>query len=131
MEASEAIVTYIAPGESIARGIRSAVSKHDTAVTRIAKCLGITNCKVGRSDFSIERIGIGKNITLAQALVALSDTVKHPIVIVIDDVERTLTSQVGVDSLFALKAAQDELNGSAHDGFTLRSPDPTATSWPC
>lgn len=69
--------------------------------------------------FSLDRIGIGKDDTLAQALTALPDEVKKRVVIVIDEAQHALTSQAGMDSLFALKAARDELNSSEHFGLRV------------
>ncbi|WPB55737.1 hypothetical protein [Xylophilus sp. GOD-11R] len=58
-------------------------------------------------------------MTLVQALGALSDELRKPVVIVIDEAQQALTSQAGMDSLFALKAARDELNSSTHFGLRL------------
>ncbi len=107
------------PSDLLAVAIRAEMSKHDHAIKKIAKGVGISGGKVGGIDFSLDRIGIGKDVTLAQALAALSDEVKQPIVIVIDEAQHALTSQAGMDSLFALKAARDELNSSAHHGLRL------------
>jgi hypothetical protein len=107
------------PSELLAAAIRSEMSVHDNAVKKIAKGLGISGAKVGGIDFSLDRIGIGKDVTLAHALATLSDELGKPIVIVIDEAQHALTSQAGMDSLFALKAARDELNSSAHHGLRL------------
>jgi hypothetical protein len=107
------------PSELLTVAIRAEMSKHDNAIKRIAKSLGISGASVGGVDFSLDRIGLGRDVTLAQALAALSDEVKRPLVIVIDEAQHALTSQAGTDSLFALKAARDELNSSAHHGLRL------------
>ena len=107
------------PGELLAKAIRAEMSKHDNAVKKIAKGIGISGGKLGGIDFSLDRIGIGKDVTLTQALAALSDEVTKPVVIVIDEAQHALTTQSGMDSLFALKAARDELNSSAHFGLRL------------
>ncbi|TYC50785.1 ATP-binding protein [Zoogloea oleivorans] len=109
----------IDPGEMIAKGVRSALGKRETAVKRTTTSLGIADDSVGSINFSLERIGIGKDVTLTQTLAALSEEVKCLVVIVIDDVQQVLSSQAGMDSLFALKAARDELNSSAHSGLRL------------
>jgi hypothetical protein len=107
------------PSHLLAAALRAELSKHDNVVKKMAKGLGISGGKVGGIEFSLERIGIGKDVTLAQALAVLSDEVKQPIVIVIDEAQHALTSPEGMDSLFALKAARDELNSSAHHGLRL------------
>ncbi|MFT3858069.1 MAG: ATP-binding protein [Aquabacterium sp.] len=127
LEGKGAIVIYVDlwadrnvdPSELLATAIRAEMSKHDKAIKKIAKGIGISGGKLGGIEFSLDRIGIGKDVTLAQALAALSDEVKKPVVIVIDEAQHALTSQAGMDSLFALKAARDELNSSAHFGLRL------------
>lgn len=49
----------------------------------------------------------------------LSDATKHVIVLVIDEAQHAITTEAGAATLFALKAARDQLNGSAHYGFRL------------
>ena len=109
----------VEPGELLAAAIRAEMGRHDGVVKKMAKRAGISGGKVGGIEFSLDRIGVGKDVTLAQALAALSDDVKQPIVIVIDEAQHALTSSAGMDSLFALKAARDELNSSAHHGLRL------------
>jgi len=110
---------HVDPSELLAAAIRLEMSGHDNAIQKMARSLGISGGKVGGIDFSLERIGIGKEVTLAQALASLSDEVGRPIVLVIDEAQHALTSQAGMDSLFALKAARDALNSSAHHGLRL------------
>ena len=42
------------------------------------------------------------------------DEIQKPIVIVIDEAQHAITTSAGYDAMFALKAARDELNSSAH-----------------
>lgn len=107
------------PGELLTAVIRTEMSKYDNAIKRIAKSIGVSSANVGGIDFSLDRIGLGQEVTLAQALAALSDELQRPLVIVIDEAQHALTSQAGMDSLFALKAARDELNSSSHYGLRL------------
>ncbi len=59
--------------------------------------------------------GITPRHTLAAGLAELSDTLQKPIVLLIESVERYAAD----DLLYALKAARDELNSSAHHGLRL------------
>jgi len=107
------------PSEILAAAIRAELVKHDHVITKLARTIGITGGKLGGIDFSIDRVGVGKDVHLTAALVALSDDAQALIVIIIDEAQHALTSSEGVDSLFALKAARDELNSSAHWGLRL------------
>ena len=46
-------------------------------------------------------------LTLADALEALVEAGKAPVAIVIDEAQHALSTQAGVDAMFALKAARD------------------------
>jgi hypothetical protein len=59
--------------------------------------------------------GITPRHTLAAGLAELSDALQRPIVLLIEAVERYATDNL----LYALKAARDELNSSAHHGLRL------------
>ncbi|TRO07524.1 hypothetical protein EQ836_25230 [Ectopseudomonas mendocina] len=59
--------------------------------------------------------GIAPRHTLAAGLAELSDALQRPIVLLIEAVERYATDNL----LYALKAARDELNSSAHHGLRL------------
>jgi hypothetical protein len=106
------------PGDVIVAAIRAEMARSAFMLTRIAKNLGIAGAKVGGVDFSLDRIGLGKEVSLVQALSALSDEAKAPIVLIIDEAQQAITTQAGTDAMFSLKAARDELN-AAHAGLRV------------
>jgi hypothetical protein len=95
------------------------LAKYDHALARIAKSLGIEKVGVGGSSISLDRIGLSKDVSISNALSTLSDEIKRPIVLLIDEAQHAITSKSGYDALFALKAARDELNSSAHHGLRI------------
>lgn len=66
--------------------------------------------------------------SLVNALSDLSDEIKKPIVLIIDEVQHALSSEDGRNMTFTLKAARDELNSSRHHGLRIMaiSPDKDA-----
>jgi hypothetical protein len=64
-------------------------------------------------------VGYDKTRTYAAALTDLSDATQKEIVMVINEVTLTNMTTAGEATLYALKAARDQLNGSAHHGFRL------------
>jgi hypothetical protein len=106
------------PGEVIVNAIRAELGKHEAPLAKLAKNMGLSGAKIGGLDFSLDRIGLGRDISLVQALAALSDDVRAPIVLLIDEAQHAITSQAGADAMFALKAARDELNTS-HQGLRV------------
>jgi hypothetical protein len=74
---------------------------------------------VGGLSFDVSKVGLGTGITLSAALSALSDRLECAIVLFIDEAQHAVTTSGGNDALFALKAARDELNSSAHHGLRI------------
>ncbi|MGJ7505502.1 MULTISPECIES: ATP-binding protein [unclassified Variovorax] len=107
------------PGTVIVAAVRAELSKHDGIVARLAKSAGLEKVTVGGVAFSLDRVGLGKEVSLSGALAALSDETKKPIVLLIDEAQHAITTEAGYDALFALKAARDELNSSAHHGLRI------------
>ncbi|MBD8120354.1 ATP-binding protein [Pseudomonas lutea] len=107
------------PGLVIVEAIREAVGRNDGFITRLAKASGIEKVAVGGLNFSLDKIGLGKDIDLTTALVALSDESQKLIVLMIDEAQHAITTEAGVAALFALKAARDELNSSRHHGLRV------------
>jgi len=107
------------PGAVIVSAIRRVLARHEGVIMRLAKASGMEGIKVGNLSFDLDRVGLGKDVSLTDALVALSDETRLMIVLVIDEAQHALTSEAGIAALFALKAARDELNSSAHHGLRV------------
>ena len=107
------------PGQLIVASVRSELAKHEGVVARLAKSAGMEKVSVAGLAFSVDRIGLGSQVSLSQALAALSDELKQPIVLIIDEAQHAITTDLGYDALFALKAARDELNSSKHHGLRV------------
>ena len=80
---------------------------------------GLDKVNVGGLGFDVAKVGLGTGVTLSAALATLSDRLKAPIVLMIDEAQHAATTESGNNALFALKAARDELNSSAHHGLRI------------
>ncbi len=107
------------PGELIVSAVRSGLSEFDSVLTRLAKKTGVRGVTAGPVSFSLEQVGVGSGVSLSDALAELSDELRQPIVLIIDEAQHAIVSEKGYDALFALKAARDELNSSAHFGLRV------------
>ncbi|MDZ4314506.1 MAG: hypothetical protein U0989_07045 [Azonexus sp.] len=127
LEAEGALVVYADlwanptadPGNVMVNAIRTTLVSNDGVVLRLAKSAGMDKIKVGSVSFDLDRVGLGKDVSVTEALVALSDETKKIIVLVIDEAQHAITTEAGVSALFALKAARDELNSSQHHGLRV------------
>lgn len=128
-EAAGAFVVYVdlwanptaEPGSVIVAAIRKALATQDGVIARLAKSAGMTKIAVAGStlQFDLEKVGLGTDVSLTDALIALSDEMKRIIVLIIDEAQHAITTDEGIAALFALKAARDELNSSKHHGLRV------------
>lgn len=127
-EASDAIVVYADlwanptadPGSVIVSAIRAALASTDGVLLRLAKGAGLSKLSIaGAMNFDLGRVGLGAEVSLTEALAALSDETAKMIVLIIDEAQHATTSDSGVAALLSLKAARDELNSSQHHGLRI------------
>ncbi len=109
----------IEPGSAIVALVRSAFAQDDGFVLKMARKAGMDKVNVGGLSFDVTKVGLGTGVSLSQALGALSDRVKAPIVLIIDEAQHAATTDEGNNALFALKAARDELNSTHHFGLRI------------
>jgi hypothetical protein len=106
-------------GAVIVEAVREAIGRDEKLMSRLAIAPGLEPVSVGRVNFNVKTIGLGKEIGLTKAFEALSDETKKLIVLIIDETQHAITTDEGVAALFALKAARDELNSSKHYGLRI------------
>jgi hypothetical protein len=107
------------PGQVIVNAVRAELVRHQGAIARLARAAGMDKVSIGGVSFSLDRVGLGQDVSLSTALAALSDESGRLIVLIIDEAQQAITSESGNDALFALKAARDELNSSRHHGLRV------------
>lgn len=102
------------PALLIANAVRDELKKDDGAITKLARKAGLGKFTLGALgsglNFDLSQVGLSADATLADALKALSNANGQAIVLVIDEAQQALTTSDGINALFALKAARDELN---------------------
>ncbi len=99
------------PGALIAESIAQALAEHLGLVARTAKAAGLDQVSLaGWLKIDTTRIGKPDGTTLADALKALRDAAKKPVVLVIDEAQHSLTSEPGETAMMALKSARDQMN---------------------
>ena len=107
------------PGELIGSAIQRHLLSRESRLLQWARKGGLDKIAVGGLQLDIQKVGVGRGTTLAEGLSALSDATQALIVLVIDEAQHALTTEAGASALFALKAARDQINSSAHHGFRL------------
>jgi hypothetical protein len=107
------------PSDVIVLAIRAELAKHDHALRKLARSFGIGGARLAGVEFSLDRVGLGKEVSLVQALSALSDAAEKIIVLIIDEAQHAITTAAGSDAMFSLKSARDELNSNQHYGLRV------------
>jgi hypothetical protein len=99
------------PGVLVAEAIGRALEAKRGPVARAAKASGLENVTIaGVLKIDTSKIGQLDGSTLPDALRALHEVAKAPIVLIIDEAQHALTSEAGEATMAALKSARDQLN---------------------
>jgi len=104
------------PADLIAAAIASALVPFEKGIRKLAKSIGIEKLSFLRTlswDFSKPQLPEGA--TLTQALELLHRAAGKTVVLVIDEAQHALTTEAGVNAMFGLKAARDQLNQGRED----------------
>ncbi len=101
------------PANLIAAAVKSALSKFNGVITKLAKATGLEKVNVfGALSLNFHSLDLPPNVTLLDALEALQTAAAAPVVVIIDEAQHAISTQAGMDAMFALKAARDHLNQS-------------------
>lgn len=99
------------PGQLVAEAIGRALDAQRGPVARAAKASGLENVTIaGVLKIDTSKIGQLDGSTLPDALRALHEVAKAPVVLIIDEAQHALTSEAGEATMAALKSARDQLN---------------------
>jgi hypothetical protein len=119
LEAAGAVVVYVDlwadprrdPASLIADVIARALAPRLGMVSRAAKAAGLESVTIaGAVRIDVGKIGKIDGVTLADALQALHEAAKAPVVLIVDEAQHALTSEAGEATMAALKSARDQLN---------------------
>lgn len=106
------------PSDLISAAIAAALVPYEKGIRKLAKSAGLEKLNFLRTlswDFTRPQLPVGA--TLTQALELLHSAAQKMIVLIIDEAQHALTSEAGVNAMFALKAARDELNQGVERGI--------------
>jgi hypothetical protein len=102
------------PALLITSAVKTKIGAFAGVIVKMAKATGLEKVNVfGALSLNLNSLELPNGLTLADALDALVEAGKTPVAIVIDEAQHALSTQAGVDAMFALKAARDHLNQGA------------------
>lgn len=101
------------PGLLIADTIKLKLQENEGRVAKAARAVKLSKVSVLNSlTLDLAQPGLPADVTIADLLAELLRIAKKPIVLIVDEAQHALTSEAGINAMFALKAARDRLNAS-------------------
>ena len=107
------------PAALIAARVSDAVSRRKRVLERLATLADIDSLGVGAVSVSRSAPRTEAAVSLGDALRALSADARRPIVLIIDEAQHAITTEAGVNALYALKSARDALGRSGQHGLRI------------
>lgn len=99
------------PAWLITSAVKTKIGGFAGVIAKMAKAAGLEKVNVfGALSLNIASLELPQGLTLTDALEALVEAGSAPVAIIIDEAQHALSTQAGVDAMFALKAARDHLN---------------------
>lgn len=101
----------------IAEAISKAILEHSGTLSKAAQKSGLTGIEIpGIGNFDLSKIGKPQGTTLHEALELLHRLSKSNVALIIDEAQQALASQEGMNAMFSIKAARDQMNapGKTH-----------------
>ena len=102
------------PALLIKKALKAKINTFDSIIAKLAKTTGLEKVNVfGTLSLNLESLELPTDITLPDAIEALATAGNAPVAIVVDEAQHALSTQAGIDAMFALKAARDHMNQGA------------------
>ena len=105
------------PADLIADALRRTLGALDSPGLKAVRRAGLTRAGLGTwLSFDLGKIGTPDGATLTEVLRAVIERTGQPAALVIDEAQHALTTEAGINAMFALKAARDAINGDVARG---------------
>ena len=99
------------PASLIAEAIKTTIATCKGRVNKLVKAVNLDKINImGTFILDFSKAGLPENMTLTDALRMLGQLTEKPVVLVIDEAQHALTTASGLNAMFAIKSARDQLN---------------------
>ncbi|KKN96166.1 hypothetical protein LCGC14_0170960 [marine sediment metagenome] len=112
----------VSPDVLISRALADALQAYDSVAKKALKAMNVQKVSILRTlNWDLTTGVLPEDATLADAIQLLYQLSGKMVVLIIDEAQHALTSDAGMNAMFALKAARDRMNLSAEheDGLRL------------
>lgn len=99
------------PAHLISEAIQAALAKHENVATKLIKKSKLSGVNIlGTLTFDFSKPRLPENVTLTSAVQLLGELTQQPVLLIIDEAQHALTTSAGINAMFAIKSARDQLN---------------------
>lgn len=98
------------PARLMTESIKTTIVTHQNKVAKLTKNINLTKITVMGFELDLSRSGLPENMTLVDALRILSEMTGKPVLLLIDEAQHTLMTKDGLNAMFAIKSARDQIN---------------------
>ena len=99
------------PEKLIAEAIKANLLHYEGKITKLAKSVKLNQVNImGALVLDFSQPGFPENITLTDALRMLCNLSEKPVMLIIDEAQHALMTTDGLNAMFAIKSARDQLN---------------------
>ncbi len=101
----------IDPALLITEAVKTTINMLKGKLNKLVKQIQLQKINILRTvELDFSKPGLPENITLTDLLADLVKLSDKPVLLIIDEAQHALTTQQGINALFAIKSARDQLN---------------------
>lgn len=103
----------IDPALLIIEAVKAKLAEHRGKLRKLIKQVQLKKINILKSvELSFKKSGLPAHMTLADLIADLVQFSKKPVLLIIDEAQHALTSAEGINAMFAIKSARDQINTS-------------------
>ena len=101
------------PSLLIIEAVKTSIAAHKSKLSKLAKRVQLQKISILKTvELDFSQPGLPDNITLTDLLNDLIRLSGKPVLLIIDEAQHALTTQQGINTMFAIKSARDQINTS-------------------
>jgi len=101
----------IDPAILITETIKTAIASYKSRLSKLARKVKVQKINILKTvELDFSKPGLPDNVTLVDALTQLIKLAEKPVVLIIDEAQHALTTQNGINTMFSIKSARDQIN---------------------
>ncbi|MDF1759402.1 MAG: ATP-binding protein [Coxiellaceae bacterium] len=99
------------PAILIIESVKAVIAQHKSRLAKLAKKIHLKKVDILKSiELDFSKPGLPEHVTLTNLFNVLVELSNKPVLLVVDEAQHALTSEQGINAMFAIKSARDQLN---------------------